>query len=257
MIINASKAKPWVQTVTGKAFPLLDPDPSHVDLHDIAHNLARILRFNGATSAPWTVAQHSMLVLDLVVEALSETKEVRAALGLAALLHDAAEAYIGDVTTPVKIAMRALAGELEESPFDIIEYRIQGAVHKRFGLGNPTYGELPERWHEIIGRADAQALALEKAHFIPTEARPWCLPAVTMPESWSAARTDEHFATPHTAAANIAAEFENCARLLLVAMQPRAQRETPTVRLQPGESIIGAIERGRREHPGVLFVIHA
>lgn len=84
-----------MQTFTGKYVNPLDLKPDDIDIVDIAHHLSLICRFNGACMSFYSVAQHSLLVSDLMP---NEDK-------LAALLHDAAEAYISDVTRPVKYSI--------------------------------------------------------------------------------------------------------------------------------------------------------
>ena len=87
----------WILTQTGKRFDLFEPDADMIDPRDIAHSLAHLCRFNGHTREFYSVAQHSCLVADLVP---TEHK-------LAALLHDATEAYIGDMVRPLKQWMHA------------------------------------------------------------------------------------------------------------------------------------------------------
>lgn len=82
----------WILTSTGKRFDLLEPDADMIDPWDICHSLAHLCRFNGHTREFYSVAQHSCIVAELVPE---EHK-------LAALLHDATEAYLGDITRPLK-----------------------------------------------------------------------------------------------------------------------------------------------------------
>jgi 5'-deoxynucleotidase YfbR-like HD superfamily hydrolase len=80
-------------TYRGWWIDLLNPKPVLISIRDIAHALARIPRFNGHTPGmPYSVAEHSVRVCDLCP---NEHK-------LWGLLHDAPEAYIGDVTTPLK-----------------------------------------------------------------------------------------------------------------------------------------------------------
>lgn len=88
----------WLQTHSGIAFDLLEPRAEDVRLDDIALALSRINRFAGHTHmAGYNVAQHSYLVMDLMPQHCSPH------LKLAALLHDAHEAYTGDITTPVSM----------------------------------------------------------------------------------------------------------------------------------------------------------
>ena len=81
-----------IVTYTGKGFDLLDPQPEMVCIEDIAHSLAHICRYTGHVREFYSVAQHCVLM-------------ARANLPggrLQRLLHDAAEAYIGDIASPWK-----------------------------------------------------------------------------------------------------------------------------------------------------------
>lgn len=93
---------PWVQTITGRAVSLLDPRPDDIDIiNDIAPALGRICRFNGhAAFGFYSVAQHSVIGAR---QMYLETQDRN--LAAAFLLHDAHEAYLGDITTPVKRAV--------------------------------------------------------------------------------------------------------------------------------------------------------
>lgn len=82
----------WMTTHTGKKFHYRAPSLDEISIWDIAHHLSLICRFVGAVSQFYSVAEHSIRVAALVPQ---EHK-------LAALLHDAAEAYIGDISRPVK-----------------------------------------------------------------------------------------------------------------------------------------------------------
>lgn len=81
-----------IVTYTGKAFDLLNPSPDMVRIEDIAHSLANICRYTGHTRYFYSVAQHCVLMAeaDLPGDPLQR------------LLHDAAEAYIGDIAKPWK-----------------------------------------------------------------------------------------------------------------------------------------------------------
>ena len=80
----------WILTWSGKRFDLFEPTPEMIDPRDIAQALGTIARFNGHTKEHYTVAQHSVIVANLVPPEHQ----------LAALLHDATEAYIGDMVRP-------------------------------------------------------------------------------------------------------------------------------------------------------------
>src|SRR5690606_2723306 len=89
----------WIVTRSGRKFDLANPTADMVDTADLAHSLSMQCRFNGHTSSFYSVAQHCLLVAELVPE---EHK-------LAALLHDATEAYVGDLVRPLKESMRECA----------------------------------------------------------------------------------------------------------------------------------------------------
>jgi uncharacterized protein len=160
---KASEPPPraWQRMLSGRRLDLLDPSPVDVEIEDIAHGLARVARWNGQTigELPFTVAQHSLLVLDFC-EAMRP--DWPAKWRLAALLHDAPEFVIGDMISPFKSAL----GEGYRS----IERRLQTAVHLRFGLP----AELPEAVAKTIKRADRASAffeATQLAGFSVEEAR--------------------------------------------------------------------------------------
>lgn len=151
----------YMTTYTGKRISILDPDPRDVDIYDIAHHLSMICHWNGACRQFFSVAQHSVLVSLICPSELA----------LWGLLHDAAEAYVGDMTRPLKVTMpcfkkaerrfiEAIAIrfqlELPEPPglkvFDNMILRLEadalmppGALHDGFGnpLDLPELGTLP------------------------------------------------------------------------------------------------------------------
>ncbi|WNZ80277.1 phosphohydrolase [Pseudomonas sp. P105] len=142
----------WILTHTGKRFDLFEPDADMIDPRDIAHSLAHLCRFNGHTREFYSVAQHSCLVADLVP---TEHK-------LAALLHDATEAYLGDMTRPLKEWMPYYRG---------FEDVIRGRVCERFGLEIV----LPAS----VRQADLIALATERRDLMPPDPATWdCLAGV-------------------------------------------------------------------------------
>ena len=87
----------YITTVTGKHFYPLDPKPQDIDILDIAHALSLICRANGHFKHFYSVAQHSIACAK---EAAARGHSAEVILGC--LLHDASEAYLCDVTRPVK-----------------------------------------------------------------------------------------------------------------------------------------------------------
>lgn len=169
----------WIQTQSGRAFDLIDPRAEDVNVDDIAHALSRINRFSGHTHGePYSVAHHSMLVADLLASWGAPPAIVREGL-----LHDAGEAYYGDVTSPVKRALDALR--------DVAMARAGEATgHTRVVLANlhaltdpndcvvRSALMLPEHETPIVKRADLVALAIERRDLFGgvEEPRGWALP---------------------------------------------------------------------------------
>lgn len=96
-------------------------EPEQICIRDIAHNLSMLPRFCGNTIRPYTVLEHSLMVFQLVEEHTSDPN-----LMLQALLHDATEAYIGDIPAPVKNAVPGIR--------DFETHKIWPAIADRFGL---------------------------------------------------------------------------------------------------------------------------
>jgi hypothetical protein len=113
----------WLQTASGKKFRPLEPDPALIDPYDIGLALSRLCRYGGMTSAYFSVAQHSVLV----------SQNVPPEHALAGLLHDAAEAYIGDMVRPLKQWLR----QHGQHWHDEAETRLMEAVCARFGVAWP------------------------------------------------------------------------------------------------------------------------
>ena len=110
-----------METFTGKKFWPLDPKAEEIRIEDIAHALSMLCRFGGHCREFYSVAQHSCLVTDLVVA-------VEPRHALAALLHDAAEAYTGDVIRPIKRS---------EPKIGAAEEAVMQEVARRFDLMFP------------------------------------------------------------------------------------------------------------------------
>lgn len=123
-----------VRTYTGKNLDLAKPDPRQICIEDIAHHLAKLDRYNGAGHWAYSVGQHSLLVAEIL------PPEYR----LPGLLHDATEAYLGDVVSPLK----AMLPEYRK-----IEQNVMNAICKSFEISFPRPG--------IVKRADQAVMAAE------------------------------------------------------------------------------------------------
>ncbi|MGR3540069.1 MAG: hypothetical protein ACU0BS_01385 [Hasllibacter sp.] len=139
-------ARAWQRMLSGRRLDLLDPSPLDVELEDIAHGLAFVARWNGQTSGDWpySVAEHSLLV-----EELFRPPDPDPRWPLAALLHDAPEYVIGDMISPVKMAVGPGYAALDD--------RLAAAIRLRFGL--PAV--LPAAVKKAIKRADRASAWLE------------------------------------------------------------------------------------------------
>ena len=133
-----------IQTFTGLRFSPLEPDPEAIAIEDIAHGLAHHCRFGGHAATYYSVGQHSCVVADAVRDRGGDRDTV-----LYALLHDASEAYLGDLPHPVK--HRSDFGALYRE----IEQPLQEAILARFGL---TVVAPP-----LVKEIDRAVLATERA----------------------------------------------------------------------------------------------
>src|SRR5579871_1965624 len=114
---------PYLQTVSGRWLNPFDPDPEQIDIGDIARALSNQCRFGGHCRAFYSVAQHSVLVSELVAQRGGDVEDV-----FAALMHDAAEAYLGDMPHPIK--HRSPLG----AAFREVEEHLERALRERFGI---------------------------------------------------------------------------------------------------------------------------
>lgn len=145
----------WVQTYTGLRFDLLNPTPDMVDIRDIAHALSNQCRFNGHCRAFYSVAQHSMHV-SWMASASTEPVMTREET-LIGLLHDATEAYVGDMVRPLKDLL---------PEFKAIEDRIWRVIATKY-LGRAV--DIPAE----IKRLDNVALMTERRHLLAKPPAPW------------------------------------------------------------------------------------
>jgi hypothetical protein len=138
-----------ILTYSGVVFDLIEPKAADVRFDDIVAPLSRIGRFNDHLAERVTLLQHSLLVADLVGYKARPY----------ALLHDAHEAYIGDITTPVVQALDT-ANYGTASAVAALKYRIDRAIYEAFGLPWPSEAILDE-----IKDADLMALSIEQEGF--------------------------------------------------------------------------------------------
>jgi len=140
-------------THSGQQVNLALPQPGMIRLADIALALSRIPRFGGHTLRPWSVADHSLLVCDLMGAPAPD-------LALAALLHDAHEAYLGDLVLPVQIALRGIGHQANDA-WRLLSADLDKAIARAVALDPEMFD------HPAIQQADALALAIEARRLMP------------------------------------------------------------------------------------------
>lgn len=151
----ASHSTNWINSAGGRKVDLRNPDPDAIDIIDIAHALSMICRFNGHVDKFYSVAEHCVVTSHLVPQ--------EGLLPLWALLHDAAEAYLGDVTSPLKALL---------PDYQSIEENFENILMKKFGIVGPKPAE--------VVSADRAALVLEAGELISEVHEEWRLP-----EEWA------------------------------------------------------------------------
>ncbi len=174
---------PRIELASGMTFPLLNPSPADIKIKDIAHSLALQCRYNGHCRRFFSVAEHSVLCADL-----ARDKGFPLALQRLVFLHDAAEAYVGDVTGPLKDLLPR---------FKPIERRIQTAIRCAFGLSYPIESDAT-----LIKQIDIIMLASESRHLMFSCGRDWDLPEQSdshIPiECWAPPKAEQYFLAKFT-----------------------------------------------------------
>lgn len=210
----------WILTATGRRLDLIGSTAADIDALDIARGLSRACRFAGQTVPFYSVAQHSVLASYLVPPEDA----------LHALLHDAAEAYLGDLTGPLKRLLVSYHQALLNSAAEVAGMELAGFLEL---LGNrlPAYWTVPSTalcigvhadlpiYHQLeqhlldliterfgisrnhpnsVAAIDLRLLATERRDLMPVDDEVWpqldgieTLSGVIEP--WSAERAEQQF----------------------------------------------------------------
>lgn len=213
----------WMLTHSGRKMDLAAPASHAVHTSDISHALGNLCRFGGHTRSFYSVAQHSVLVATLLPDELK----------LAGLLHDAAEAYLGDVIQPLKLLLKefpqqtrdivdlvasSMSSKLARSNlttslelltlcasnapgaialrhFESVYHQAEKAMH---AVICERFGIDPDFGADEIRHADLVALATEKRDLLPDDSTPWeCLEGIEPHPAtitpWSPAEAAMHY----------------------------------------------------------------
>lgn len=136
-----------IRTVSGRYVNIFDPKPEMIHIEDIAHSLSMQCRFGGHLPKYYSVAQHSILVANLVPEEHF----------VSAIMHDASEAYLLDIPTPIK---RKLTNYKE------IEDNLMKVIAKKYQFEWPLCKEVKEA-DEIMLVCEWNGLMLGKPSNVP------------------------------------------------------------------------------------------
>ncbi len=151
MTTDLLRGKPGTVAATiilrsGMYFDYINPSADTVCIDDIAWGLANTCRFGGQSLQYYSVAQHGVLV----------SENVPLELRLDALMHDAAEAYVGDIVSPLKQLL---------PDFKIVEERVEAVIFEKYKLKNTK--------HPDIKHADLRLLRTEQRDLTSGHADNW------------------------------------------------------------------------------------
>lgn len=138
----------FIQTMSGKHFDYLNAQTDDVDIEDIATALSNICRFIGHLPEFYSVAQHSVLCSQIVLQEYA----------FEALLHDAAEAYCQDIPAPLKRLL---------PDYRRIETLVDDLIRSKFGL--------PLHQSDLVKYADLTMLATERRDLELDDGTPWLI----------------------------------------------------------------------------------
>ena len=166
----------FLQTFTGKKFFPLAPEKYEIDIRDLAHGCALENRYGGQTDVPYSVAQHCILVAEIL-----STRLGRPDLAFEGLMHDAAEGLIKDLPRDIKVALGDAYKKRIEEPFEHL-------IAKRFGLVYP--------WPAEVKVADGIALMTERRDLFSRRNPDWVQQVEPMEEKvtpWGWAEAEWRF----------------------------------------------------------------
>jgi hypothetical protein len=152
-----------LETVSGRKIDVTNPDPDTIEISDIAWALSRMPRFSGHSIpyVPYSVAQHC-------IQVMKELDPFGSRIQMYGLLHDAAEAYMNDLPSPIKHIpeIHAVISKLED--------KLLLTIYESIGIRPPTDEE-----ETIVKIADKNQQAIEAYNFMYSRGSDWNLPKVS------------------------------------------------------------------------------
>jgi 5'-deoxynucleotidase YfbR-like HD superfamily hydrolase len=197
----------WIETFTGRAVSPFAPDPSEIDVRDIAHALSLVCRFTGHVRRFYSVAEHSVRASRAAEHYVLDWGRPEVAL-LGVLLHDASEAYLCDVAAPVKHSPPMLH-------YRSAERHLQRVIFQRFRVGCHDR----DYFVDAVRHVDMRMLFTERRDLMPATGRVWVgedeyAPFPEKIEPWAPERAEMEFLQ----------RFQELTALVNVCEQPRCVR---------------------------------
>ena len=165
LVLATARNRHSIETRSGIFFCLTDPNPSHIKIEDIAHSLSMQCRFNGHCNKFYSVAEHCVQCV-MYAQKLHLKFGHSARMLLFILLHDAAEAYTGDIITPVKTLFDST------SVFLRVEADLESCIYEVLVGGQPA-PDVCEKIHQVDKMMLVTEFSLLKLH------PEYCLEAVS------------------------------------------------------------------------------
>ncbi len=141
-----------IKVTLGHYVDLINPDPNTIDITSIATALSRICRFGGHCPVWYSVAEHCIHAADIAFRTTNDMQIVKAVL-----MHDATEAYLGDMVKPLKVT---------QPKYQSLELRMQRAIAARFNINFDAY----ENYIEAV---DLLMLKAERMEMWPDDPTEW------------------------------------------------------------------------------------
>jgi 5'-deoxynucleotidase YfbR-like HD superfamily hydrolase len=141
--IEGEKMDTYRSTNSGLVFDFVNPTEDMVDIEDVAHALSHLCRFTGHCDRFYSVAEHSLIGALIFMERGDDE------LAFEFLMHDAHEAYVGDLSTNLKKLC---------PDFKIIEERVDKLIRRKYNMANEMSSE--------VKQMDIKMLATEKSNLL-------------------------------------------------------------------------------------------